>query len=186
MATGATDVIGHGVDIVPVARISELLTNHGERFLARIFRPGEIARARGQRREAERLAARFAAKEAAAKALGTGFTAGVVMRDIEVVNLPSGAPALLLHGQAAELALAMGVREWVVSLSDCAEHAIASVIALGRRRAPSPGRAPKPARGPAPASGAKSPAPPRRRGARAAAAPATASARSPRRTRRRR
>ena len=38
---------------------------------------------------------------AAAKALGTGFRAGVFFRDIGVVNLPSGRPTLALTGGAA-------------------------------------------------------------------------------------
>ena len=40
------------------------------------------------------LAKRFAAKEAFSKAVGTGFKRGVFMKDIGVVNLPSGAPTL--------------------------------------------------------------------------------------------
>lgn len=130
------DVIGHGVDIVPVARIAELRAEHGQRFLERLYAPGEIAHCIGQRRESEKLAARFAAKEAVAKAMGTGFTQGVTMADIEVVNLPSGEPTVVLHRGAAEVARRLGITRWVISMSDCAEHAIASVIAMGERRAP--------------------------------------------------
>ena len=46
------------------------------------------------------LAKRFAAKEAFSKAVGTGFKRGVFMKDIGVVNLPSGAPTLWLSGGA--------------------------------------------------------------------------------------
>ncbi len=46
------------------------------------------------------LAKRFAAKEACAKALGTGFSRGVFLSDIGVVNLPSGQPTLVLTGGA--------------------------------------------------------------------------------------
>ena len=46
------------------------------------------------------LAKRFAAKEAFSKAVGTGFKRGVFMKDIGVVNLPSGAPTLQLTGGA--------------------------------------------------------------------------------------
>jgi holo-[acyl-carrier protein] synthase len=46
------------------------------------------------------LAKRFAAKEAFSKAVGTGFKRGVYMKDIGVVNLPSGAPTLQLSGGA--------------------------------------------------------------------------------------
>ena len=47
------------------------------------------------------LAKRFAAKEAFSKAVGTGFKRGVFMKDIGVINAPSGAPRLALTGGAA-------------------------------------------------------------------------------------
>ena len=40
------------------------------------------------------------AKEAFSKAVGTGFKRGVFMKDIGVVNAPSGAPTLALTGGA--------------------------------------------------------------------------------------
>ena len=39
-------------------------------------------------------------KEAASKALGTGFRKGVFWKDLEVVNLPSGKPAIKFHGNS--------------------------------------------------------------------------------------
>ena len=38
-------VIGIGIDVVPVARLQEMLDRHGERALHRLFTAGEIARA---------------------------------------------------------------------------------------------------------------------------------------------
>src|SRR3546814_7616010 len=61
--------------------------------------------AKASRRELTRVgtyAKRFAAKEACAKALGTGFRAGVFFRDMGVVNDPSGRPTLRLTGGAAD------------------------------------------------------------------------------------
>ncbi len=46
------------------------------------------------------MAKRFAAKEAFSKAVGTGFKRGVFMKDIGVVNAPSGKPTLILTGGA--------------------------------------------------------------------------------------
>ena len=54
----------------------------------------------GRAKPAATYAKRFAAKEACAKALGTGFSRGVFMKDMGVVNLPSGAPTLALSGGA--------------------------------------------------------------------------------------
>jgi len=62
-----------------------------------------VEREKSERRanRAHSYARRYAAKEAGAKALGTGFRAGVFWRDIGVVNLPSGKPTLMLTGGAA-------------------------------------------------------------------------------------
>ena len=94
-------IIGIGNDLCNIERIEKTLEKFGERFENRVFTETEIALARRRRRTAETYAKRFAAKEACAKALGTGFSAGVFWRDMEVVNLPSGQPALRLAGGAA-------------------------------------------------------------------------------------
>jgi holo-[acyl-carrier protein] synthase len=93
-------IIGIGSDICDVRRIEQTLARHGERFVARIFTDIERATAERRARRAETYAKRFAAKEACAKALGTGFRAGVFFRDMGVVNLPSGRPTMALTGGA--------------------------------------------------------------------------------------
>ena len=93
-------IIGIGSDLVDVRRIEEAIARHGERFLARIFTAAERATAERRARKAETYAKRFAAKEACAKALGTGFRAGVFFRDLGVVNLASGRPTMQLTGGA--------------------------------------------------------------------------------------
>ena len=85
-------ILGIGSDIVDVRRIEQTIARHGERFLARIFTDVERGTAERRARRAETYAKRFAAKEACAKALGTGFRAGVFFRDMGVVNLASGRP----------------------------------------------------------------------------------------------
>jgi len=97
----------------------------------RLFTPAEQAYGRRQRDPAERLAARFAAKEAVMKALGVGLGA-FAFCDVEVVKAPSGAPSVALTGRAAELAVALGVTGWRVSLTHTALVAEAVAIALGR------------------------------------------------------
>ncbi|WP_439533346.1 holo-ACP synthase [Polymorphobacter sp.] len=95
-------VIGLGSDLCNIERIERSLARFGPRFIARIFT--EIEQAKADRRSLTRAATyakRFAAKEACAKALGTGLRDGVFMKDMGVVNLPSGAPTLHLTGGAA-------------------------------------------------------------------------------------
>jgi holo-[acyl-carrier protein] synthase len=95
-------IIGMGSDLCNIERIQASLDRFGERFENRVFTPLEQAKAaRRPYTKAGTLAKRFAAKEAFSKAVGTGFKAGVFMKDIGVVNAPSGAPTLALTGGAA-------------------------------------------------------------------------------------
>ena len=94
-------IIGIGSDLCNIERIQRSLDRFGDRFLNRVYT--ETERAKAERRPltiAGTLAKRFAAKEAFSKAVGTGFKRGVFMKDIGVVNAPSGAPTLALTGGA--------------------------------------------------------------------------------------
>ncbi len=94
-------IIGLGSDLCNIARIQASLDRFGARFENRVFTDAERARAaRRPFTKAGTLAKRFAAKEAFSKAVGTGFRRGVFMKDIGVVNAPSGAPTLHLTGGA--------------------------------------------------------------------------------------
>jgi holo-[acyl-carrier protein] synthase len=94
-------IVGLGSDLCNIERIQQSLDRFGERFENRVFTEHERAKAaRRPFTKAGTLAKRFAAKEAFSKAVGTGFRAGVFMKDIGVVNAPSGAPTLALTGGA--------------------------------------------------------------------------------------
>jgi holo-[acyl-carrier protein] synthase len=95
-------ILGIGSDLVDVRRIEQVIERHGDRFLLRIFTETERAKADRRANRTETYAKRFAAKEACAKALGTGFRAGVFWHDLGVVNLPSGRPTMKLTGGALE------------------------------------------------------------------------------------
>ena len=94
-------IIGIGSDLCNIERIEKSLDRFGDRFLDRVFTDVEKAKAQSRpHTRAGTLAKRFAAKEAFSKAVGTGFKRGVYMKDIGVVNAPSGAPTLRLTGGA--------------------------------------------------------------------------------------
>ena len=94
-------IIGLGSDLCNIERIQNSLDRFGTRFENRVFTEIELRKAaRRPHTKAGTLAKRFAAKEAFSKAVGTGFKAGVFMKDIGVVNSPSGAPTLALTGGA--------------------------------------------------------------------------------------
>ena len=96
-------IVGLGSDLCNIERIQNSLDRFGERFENRVFT--DVERTKARRRPftiAGTYAKRFAAKEAFSKAVGTGFNRGVFMKDIGVVNAPSGAPTLALTGGAAK------------------------------------------------------------------------------------
>lgn len=123
-------ILGLGLDVAEIPRIRDSLARFGERFVRRVLTEAEAA-GMPANDPAPYVAARFAAKEAAAKALGTGFAQGVTQASIEVVNLPSGAPQLRLHGKALEIASAMGVQKMHISLTHGRDIAAATVILEG-------------------------------------------------------
>ncbi len=101
-------IIGTGSDLIDIRRIEKTLERFGDRFIQRCFSEVEIKKAERRRAAGTHIATyakRFAAKEACSKALGTGFSNGVYMKDISVENDIWGRPVLKLsHGAAARLA----------------------------------------------------------------------------------
>lgn len=121
-------ILGSGIDLTEISRIQHSVDRYGERFLDRVYTPGEKAYCLRKRKAAESLAARFAAKEAGAKALGTGISRGVNWLEIEVVRAAGGRPGLVFHGRARQIADRLGVRHAVLSLTHTGELAMASVL----------------------------------------------------------
>lgn len=121
-------IVGTGVDLAEVDRVRKAIERFGERFLRRVYTPAEIAYVERRGSRWQRYAARFAAKEAGMKAIGTGWRHGVRWQDFEVANLPSGKPALKLHGVAARFAERQGVKSISLSLTHTAALGMAFVV----------------------------------------------------------
>lgn len=120
-------LLGTGIDLIEIDRIAQSIERFGERFLARIFTPGEIAYCQRKKSFAESFAARFAAKEAGAKALGTGIQHGVTWKELEVRREPGHRPTLHFTGRARAIADRLGVRHISLSLTHNTTVAMASV-----------------------------------------------------------
>ncbi len=112
-----------GVDIVEIESIARSIKVGGERFLQRVYTPGELTYCKGR---LPQLAARFAAKEAASKALGTGMR-GISWHEIEVVSNRRGRPFIVLSGRAARIAHRLRLCDWKISISHSPLFAIAFV-----------------------------------------------------------
>lgn len=127
------DIIGTGIDATEIGRIAASIERWGDRFVHKVFTPGEIAYCRRKRDFASSFAARFAAKEAAMKALGTGHSRGVFWTGIEVVRR-HGPPQLQFHGGAARRLAEMGGTGSLLTLTHSRDLAIAHVLLLRNQR----------------------------------------------------
>ena len=122
-------IVGHGIDLVEIARIKKMIDSHGQHFLDRCFTPAEQDYSHKQpKRTIEHLAGRFAAKEAVLKVLGTGWSQGIAWTDVEVVNEVDGKPTVRLAGKCAAVAQSVGIEVWHVSITHTETHAMASAI----------------------------------------------------------
>ncbi|MDR0601256.1 MAG: holo-ACP synthase [Treponema sp.] len=119
-------IAGIGVDVVHVGRFARWHSIPG--LLERYFHPDELATARAKGGgEDLSLAARFAAKEAFGKALGTGL-AGIVLKEIRVVNSHNGKPEITLSGTALRALEKSGAGKVHISLTHERDNAIAMVV----------------------------------------------------------
>jgi holo-[acyl-carrier protein] synthase len=119
-------IIGIGIDVVHVRRMERWRNIPG--LLDRYFHPQELSASLSRGSGAMlSLAARFAAKEAFGKALGTGL-AGIVLKDIMVVNRHNGRPEIEVFGTALEALRHSGAERLHISLTHEKDNAIAMVV----------------------------------------------------------
>ncbi len=128
-------VVGVGIDAVDIERFAAVLGRRAS-MADRLFTTGELAYARGAVDPVPRLSTRFAAKEAVMKALGVGLGA-FPFRDVEVVRVGLGAPALVLGDAARAVAIRSGVDRWHLSLTHT--HRVAVAVALAVAEGPEGG-----------------------------------------------
>ncbi|MDR2325787.1 MAG: holo-ACP synthase [Acidovorax sp.] len=120
-------IYGIGTDICDIRRIRASLERHGERFAQKVLADGEMAvwrrrSARWPERGVRYVATRFSAKEAFSKAVGMGMRMPMTWRHCEVVNLPSGQPSIVLHGELKQWFEAQGLSVHI-TMSDESEYA---------------------------------------------------------------
>ena len=118
-----------GTDVESVADVTASLDRWGERYARRLFTDNELADCGVSQSAAPRLTARFAAKEAVIKLLAPDDVVPG-WRSIEVCLAPNGAPSIVLHGEAADLARERGMSQLSVSMSHAAGIGTATVVAL--------------------------------------------------------
>ena len=122
-------VVGIGIDVVDVGRMSRALARGGDRFRKRVFTPREAAWADGRPDTGRRFALCFAAKEAIFKAFGTGWPGGGKFTEVELIY-KGGAPALEVTGMARDILDGKRVERIEVSTSGDRRLAVCLVILL--------------------------------------------------------
>jgi holo-[acyl-carrier protein] synthase len=125
-------IYGIGTDICDIRRITKSVERHGDRFAERILGPQEMAtwRARSKRwpaRGLRYLATRFSAKEAFSKAIGLGMITPMAWSQCEIVNLPGGKPAIVLHGALKDWFEARHLQAHV-TVTDESDYAVTFVV----------------------------------------------------------
>ncbi len=111
-------IFGIGVDVLETRRIERTLEKFGSRFLDHLLMPEEQAQLAGTRRRDRFVAMRFAAKEAIVKAMGTGFSHGMWIRDVGVVQNAWGKPEVIFSARGNEMRQRLGIGEGHVTLTD--------------------------------------------------------------------
>ena len=113
---------GIGIDIVSVKKLERIVKKWGLSFLQRVFSQEELDSVKKNLMYYQRLAARFAAKEAVIKALRKSELPD--LRDITILNLPSGAPVCKLKNSPDLNVL--------ISISHIEEYAVATALIVDK------------------------------------------------------
>ena len=117
---------GIGIDVIHVHRMERWIMKPD--LMGRFFHPDELSAALAKGSSATlSLAARFAAKEAFGKALGTGL-AGIVLKDIVVINRHNGQPEIQVFGTALAALNRNGASRIHLSLTHERDNAVAMVV----------------------------------------------------------
>tara|TARA_B100000575_G_C22927149_1_gene537506 strand:+ start:253 stop:636 length:384 start_codon:yes stop_codon:yes gene_type:complete len=89
-----------GIDLLKVERIKKIYFRYEDKFLKKILTDMEIMQIKKNQKMYYKIAGKFSAKEAVTKAIGTGFSEGIKIKDIEILNLDNGKPIVNLYGKA--------------------------------------------------------------------------------------
>tara|TARA_B100000242_G_scaffold257336_1_gene201160 strand:- start:1720 stop:2100 length:381 start_codon:yes stop_codon:yes gene_type:complete len=93
--------IHQGIDLLKIERIEKIFNRFSNKFLEKTFSKNELNQIHEIKiNKTNKIASKFSVKEAVGKALGTGISKGISLKDIEVLNLQNGKPTIILHKKA--------------------------------------------------------------------------------------
>ena len=132
-------IFGIGTDVLQAERIDRTWQRYGEHFARRLLLDEEFELFGKAKRPVRFLAMRFAAKEAIVKALGTGFSNGIWVRDIGMMPNKLGQPQVIYSERGHAMCRKLGVGEGHLTLSD--EAGLIVAVAVLMRAVPGAGGA---------------------------------------------
>ena len=123
-------IYGIGTDLVELARVEQTYHRFGERFVERLLMDEERELFDKNTQPIRFLAMRFAGKEATVKAMGTGFSNGVWIRDVGIVTDALGKPEIVWSKRGKDVCDRLGIGEGFISLTDDAGLILAFAVIL--------------------------------------------------------
>lgn len=123
-------IFGIGTDILELKRVEHVYRRFGDRFAERLLLEEEYALFLKSRNKTRFLGMRFAAKEAVAKALGTGFSNGIWVRDVGSVPNALGQPQVVYSARGRAVCEHLGVGEGFLTLTDEAGLIVAVAVLM--------------------------------------------------------
>ncbi len=117
-------IIGHGIDLVEIDRVSNIYAKYKENFISKYFVNDQLKKI-----DSNLLANNFAIKEAFSKSIGLGFRSPCYPNNIVVSRDTLGKPVISLKNKLENyLNETFGKCVIHVSLTDTKLYSIASVI----------------------------------------------------------
>jgi|TARA_B110000116_G_scaffold239700_1_gene227286 holo-[acyl-carrier protein] synthase len=123
-------IFGVGTDILKQSRIAKTWDRFGMHFADRLLLDEEKALFVCANNPIRFLAMRFAAKEAIVKAMGTGFSHGVWIRDVGTLPNQLGQPQIIYSKRGQVVRESLGIADGHLTLSDEAGLVVAVAILM--------------------------------------------------------
>ena len=126
---------GIGTDLIEKRRVEKSISKFGDKFIKKVLTEKEQQEYQTKKTSEKKvsfLSNNFACKEAVSKALGTGFSEGITLKNIEVLRERTGNPYLQLLGKAKKKAEEGGFENFTLSISDTKDYSLALVIGEGK------------------------------------------------------
>ena len=121
-------IFGIGTDLIKITRIKNI--NSLEKFALKILSKNELDLfdSLSNDKKITFISKQFAGKEAFSKALGTGISAGIRFKEIEILRDEKGKPIFKAINSLKSFMLNLGITRTHISITDEREYAMAFAI----------------------------------------------------------